>query len=120
MAHAFCLNLQQKYDISIYPAYHTGYETFFLVDEYIDPGFKMHESCVRLSGLMLLELVQKPMLPFNASRLADAMSESLGQFKEKNSDALAGKNIRLGKPHSPWLHESFDHILQRISLNSIF
>ena len=32
-----------------YPTYHTGYETFHLMDEIIDPGFKIHRTCAQVN-----------------------------------------------------------------------
>ena len=32
-----------------YPTYHTGYETFYLMDEIIDPGFKIHRTCAQVN-----------------------------------------------------------------------
>lgn len=32
-----------------YPLYHTGFETFYWMDEIIDPGFNTHATCSRLS-----------------------------------------------------------------------
>jgi N-acetylated-alpha-linked acidic dipeptidase len=31
-----------------YPTYHTGYETFYLMDKLVDPGFKIHKTCAQV------------------------------------------------------------------------
>ena len=36
-----------------YPTYHTGYETFYLMDEIIDPGFKIHRTCAQVNFELL-------------------------------------------------------------------
>ena len=46
----------QKYPGAGYPAYHTGFETFYLVDEILDPGFLLHRTCTQLSTHMLLQV----------------------------------------------------------------
>ena len=28
--------------------YHTGYETFYLMDKIIDPGYKIHRTCAQV------------------------------------------------------------------------
>lgn len=40
--------------IGQYPMYHTGYETFYLVDKLIDPGFKIHRTCAQVSENCIL------------------------------------------------------------------
>ena len=39
----------EKYPgVGQYPMYHTGYETFYLMDKLIDPGFKIHKTCAQV------------------------------------------------------------------------
>ena len=49
---------KQKYPESSggYPTYHTGYETFFLMDHLLDPGFKLHKICSQLDRWTLIHL----------------------------------------------------------------
>lgn len=48
------INLRFKDDtkkhkgVGQYPTYHTGYETFYLMDKIIDPGFKIHRTCAQV------------------------------------------------------------------------
>ena len=48
------INLRFKDDnkeypgVGQYPMYHTGYETFYLMDKLIDPGFKIHKTCAQV------------------------------------------------------------------------
>ena len=35
-----------------YPVYHSVYETFELVDKFVDPGFFLHQSVARFRALM--------------------------------------------------------------------
>ena len=48
------INLRFKDDtkkhkgVGQYPMYHTGYETFYLMDKIIDPGFKIHKTCAQV------------------------------------------------------------------------
>ena len=48
------INLRFKDDtkkypgVGQYPTYHTGYETFYLMDKLIDPGFKIHKTCAQV------------------------------------------------------------------------
>ena len=51
------INLRFKDDtkkykgVGQYPTYHTGYETFYLVDKIIDPGFKIHRTCAQVNWI---------------------------------------------------------------------
>lgn len=48
---------EQKYPgVGSYPAYHTGFETFYLMEHVLDPGFLLHRSCTQLSTHMLLQV----------------------------------------------------------------
>ena len=61
------INLRFKDDtkkykgVGQYPTYHTGYETFYLVDKIIDPGFKIHRTCAQVisiySALFLISIL---------------------------------------------------------------
>ena len=48
------INLRFKDDnkkypgVGQYPMYHTAYETFYLMDKLIDPGFKIHRTCAQV------------------------------------------------------------------------
>ena len=41
---------KQKYPgLSGYPTYHTGFETFFLMEQLLDPGFRLARTCTQLA-----------------------------------------------------------------------
>ena len=50
------INLRFKDDnkkypgVGQYPMYHTAYETFYLMDKLIDPGFKIHRTCAQVAN----------------------------------------------------------------------
>ncbi len=56
MATIPAINLRFKDDtkkykgVGQYPMYHTGYETFYLMDKLIDPGFKIHRTCAQVKA----------------------------------------------------------------------
>ena len=52
-----------------YPTYHTGYETFYLMDEIIDPDFKIHKTCAESTIHMVLNLADSAILPYNLKLL---------------------------------------------------
>ena len=69
--------------IGQYPTYHTGYETFYLVDKLIDPGFSVHRTCAQTSVHMLLNLADSLMLPYSLQHFPDEMKSALKDMKEK-------------------------------------
>lgn len=66
-----------------YPAYHTGFETFKLVDDIYDPDFKMFQACSQLNLRLGLELADTPLLPYDFAPYADVM-ESAMEGLDKN------------------------------------
>ena len=50
-------------------SYFKGFETFYLVDKIIDPGFKLHRTCAQLSTHMMLHLGESSVLPFTTEHL---------------------------------------------------
>ncbi|CAL4086295.1 unnamed protein product, partial [Meganyctiphanes norvegica] len=91
-------------DVPMYPAYHTGIETFHLVDTFIDPGFTIHQGCSRLSALTLVRLAEAPVVPMDPHYLPVAMEEALTEMKKKGlHDVLMGT---LGVQTLPTLEES--------------
>lgn len=77
------INLRFKDDtkkykgVGQYPTYHTGYETFYLVDQIIDPGFKIHRTCAQTSLHILMEMADSSILPYNLERFPKSMKETL-------------------------------------------
>lgn len=57
--------------IGQYPTYHTGYETFYLIDQIIDPGFHLHKICAQSTLRMLMNLADSMIVPFNLNHLPE-------------------------------------------------
>ena len=82
--------------IGQYPTYHTGYETFYLMEKLIDPGFKIHRTCAQTSIHVLLELADSAVLPYNLERFPKVMAETLDSFDTNNvTDALRKGGVTL-------------------------
>jgi len=65
-----------------YPAYHTGFETFDLVDRIYDPGYKIFRACSQLNLRLGLELAESDKLPFTIEKYADVMEEGMKNLQE--------------------------------------
>ena len=67
-----------------YPTYHTGYETFYLMDKLLDPGFKLHKTCSQLSIHMLLQLAESAILPLQPEEIVREVEKALGKMEKNN------------------------------------
>nr|XP_053650513.1 N-acetylated-alpha-linked acidic dipeptidase 2-like isoform X1 [Cherax quadricarinatus]XP_053650514.1 N-acetylated-alpha-linked acidic dipeptidase 2-like isoform X1 [Cherax quadricarinatus] len=82
---------KNKYDISRFPAYHSGYDTFYMVDKNIDPGFRIHQGCSRIASLLLKYFADSLILPYSLQHLPKVMQKTLDVFRE------SGKRDKLMK-----------------------
>nr|XP_053627350.1 glutamate carboxypeptidase 2-like [Cherax quadricarinatus] len=76
---------KNKNDISIYPSYHTGYETFYMVDKNVDPGFRIHQGCGRIASLLLKYFADSLIIPYSLQHLPEAMKDALDTFKKSGT-----------------------------------
>jgi len=63
--------------MSGYPGYHTGFETFDLVDRIYDPEFKVFRACAQLNLRLSLQLAESPLLPLKMEPYAKVMEEGV-------------------------------------------
>ena len=63
-----------------YPVYHSVYETFELVDKFVDPGFKLHQSVARFLALMAERFSSEAIIPLS---VIDYATEIERQVKHK-------------------------------------
>lgn len=65
-----------------YPTYHTGFETFQLVDKIIDPGFKIHKSCAELNLGLAYDLANSKSLDFRPLNYAKVMKQAIKDMEQ--------------------------------------
>jgi len=70
-------------NIGLYPAYHTGFETFELVDRIYDPEFKIFRACSQLNLRLGLELAESEKLPITMENYADVMEDGMVTLEEE-------------------------------------
>lgn len=75
--------------LGFYPMYHTGYETFYMMDKIIDPGYKITKTCAETSLYSLLSLADSAILPYNLRSFSKAVNNALEELDEE----LDSKNI---------------------------
>lgn len=54
---------------SMYPTYHTSYETIEYVEKFLDPGYLRHRACTQFSSLMTLLFSDSAIIPYNFTDL---------------------------------------------------
>jgi N-acetylated-alpha-linked acidic dipeptidase len=73
--------------------YHSNYDSFHWMETYGDPGFKYHATSARLWALLTARIVETPVLQFNATDYAIALSAYLEQVKAKAVNASMFNDI---------------------------
>ncbi|XP_046570395.1 putative N-acetylated-alpha-linked acidic dipeptidase [Haliotis rubra] len=77
-----------KWDIASYPLYHSEYETFYAVKNFVDGNFTYHRAIGQLWLALALELTDSAILPFNLSDYAETMSRLKEQLVADKGDVL--------------------------------
>ncbi|XP_069118842.1 N-acetylated-alpha-linked acidic dipeptidase 2-like [Argopecten irradians] len=95
---------KQSLTIGSYPGYHSRYDTFRLVDEFFDIGFKTHRAVGQIISEMTRNLADSLIVPFNVNDLAEQL-----QLYVKNLDNKYGRFLRSHGVHFEWLEEAADN-----------
>lgn len=90
---------EQKYPGAGYPTYHSGFETFYLMDTILDPGFALHRSCSQLSTHMLLQLAESALLPLATSHFVAEVEKGL-KAMEEGTAAQQLRDLGLQEPYN--------------------
>jgi len=78
--------------VGTYPMYHTGYETFYMMDHIIDPGYKITKTCAETSMHSLLHLADSAILPYNLRHFSKAVKKALAALDSGNITSLLKDN----------------------------
>ncbi|XP_051635194.1 N-acetylated-alpha-linked acidic dipeptidase 2-like isoform X2 [Manacus candei] len=76
---------------SNYPVYHTGYETFELVEKFYDPTFKKQLTIAQLRGKLVYELADSQVIPFDCRDYGEALkgySNRIYKLAKKHEEKL--------------------------------
>ena len=90
-----------------YPTYHTGYETFYLVDKIIDPGYKIHRTCAQTSIHALFNLADSAILPYNLLHFPREMKDALMEFDKSTTNVT--KTLEENGVTLSYLKEAVDY-----------
>ena len=81
-----------------YPTYHTGFETFYLVDKILDPHFSLHKSCSQLGMHMMLQMAESALLPLATRHFVAEVKKGIKDF-EKKGNAKKLRDAGLDEPY---------------------
>ena len=77
---AGCSSIDFGFDGPGYPV-HSCYETFEWMEKFGDPGFKYHQALAQIWVLLIIELVQEPLLPFDMNVYSAAIADYLDKLE---------------------------------------
>ena len=92
----FDVDTKKHKGVGAYPMYHTGYETFYLMNDIIDPGYKIHRTCAQTTLYALLSLADSALIPYNLTHFPTEMKIALSSFDKTNiTRTLEANSIEL-------------------------
>uniref|UniRef100_A0A7M5UJF3 Uncharacterized protein n=1 Tax=Clytia hemisphaerica TaxID=252671 RepID=A0A7M5UJF3_9CNID len=94
-------DLDQIYNTSYYPQYHTFHDTIFWMEHFVDKDYKVHLTVARVGLLYLLKLADNPLIPFTMQRYVDALNRGVTSLKstmKKDGGLGEAKISELVKP----------------------
>ncbi|KAK8193824.1 uncharacterized protein BKA78DRAFT_312926 [Phyllosticta capitalensis] len=63
--------------------YHSNYDSFAWMERFGDPGFKYHVAVTQLFGLLAAHVIERPIIPFNATDYAIGLKTYLDKVEAK-------------------------------------
>lgn len=88
---------QERTFYSVYPLYHTVYETFHMVKNLVDPEFIYHRAFGQFYGYLLLILSNSKVLPLNCRDYALDLATNFEQLNYTHGEVFNEQNIDLSK-----------------------
>ncbi|KAI8504230.1 hypothetical protein Bbelb_182980 [Branchiostoma belcheri] len=94
-----CIDLSFTFDpalgVSNYPLYHTGYETFHLQADIIDPGFKFNRGIAQLAADLVRGFADPVILPFDLEEYANYLHVMRTDLQAEYGADLVNHDISL-------------------------
>ncbi|XP_035675043.1 putative N-acetylated-alpha-linked acidic dipeptidase [Branchiostoma floridae] len=86
---------RETYPISTYAMYHSAYETYDYVKEFIDPDFVYHRALVQIWGELARNMADSLLIPLGVEDYADFLQKTTYDFEQAAKAKLDEKNISL-------------------------
>ncbi|XP_077861865.1 N-acetylated-alpha-linked acidic dipeptidase 2-like [Saccoglossus kowalevskii] len=79
--------------ISSYPVYHSVYETYYLVEAFIDPEFNRNLAVTSVWGELARDLADSIIIPFNCKDYAEQIQLAVEDLKSKFESEMRNEGI---------------------------
>lgn len=79
-----------------YPVYHSQHDTFNWTKDFVDPDFTLHKAVTQLTGGLLLQFADEPLLKMSVTLYAEALAASLDSLKSTYKEKLQSHAESLG------------------------
>ncbi|XP_072035651.1 putative N-acetylated-alpha-linked acidic dipeptidase [Amphiura filiformis] len=112
------------YDVGFYSLYHTSYETFRLMDTYIDPEFKSHQAIARSFAEMMRMIADVHLFPFDVREYAKSIQakwQALADhswYQDIESQGISLKYLSSAVENFTQSATQFHSRLESVDLNS--
>ncbi|GAB6029099.1 hypothetical protein CHUAL_004882 [Chamberlinius hualienensis] len=88
--------LKEKRFFSAYPAYHTAYDTFYLIDNFVDPEYRRMGACGQLNLFLLYRLADANVIPFNVTTYRNNLINDIQNLRDRGIwDFLANNSANI-------------------------
>lgn len=87
---------ENKWDILSYPVYHSAYETVYLYENFIDPGYSYTATMAKLWGVLAWNIANEKVLKFDVRRYATAINKFIGNLKTEFGAQWTKQNVNIG------------------------
>ncbi len=77
-----------------YGVYHSGYDDFYWMNHFGDPGYKYHTLMSQLWGVTALRLANADLLPFDFATYAANIRQFVDDLSDKNSSVIPSGKLR--------------------------
>lgn len=74
-------SIDMTFDGPPYP-YHSCYDNFGWMDKFGDPGFRYHKAMAQIWALLILEMADRPLLPFDFNVYAREVSKYVDELEQ--------------------------------------
>ena len=71
-----------------YPVYHSQHDTFNWTTKFVDPDFTLYKAVTQLTGGLLLQFADMPLLPMSVTLYAEALTGSMDTLKNSYKEKL--------------------------------
>ncbi|XP_064488120.1 glutamate carboxypeptidase 2-like isoform X2 [Ornithodoros turicata] len=83
---------------SPYPAQHTAYDTYEMVEKYLDPGFRISRMSAQMMASLARQWADRSLLPFEFRELSYSIRRAFDAFAAKHGGIMRGRNLHIAAP----------------------